>query len=107
MLFVERGGLFRIADGYRDETRAPCDRGRHEMLAAATFGPPRPADERPDRLWSDEPLAPRRHRPDRVLLQQGDEGLDVGGFPRAHVSAEQRVLSVVERGPSMGLAAWQ
>src|SRR5207237_3344909 len=71
---------------------------RHETLTAATFRSPRPTEERPDRRTADKPLAPRGHGPDRVLFQQGDERIDIGGLPSAHVAPEENTLSVVGHG---------
>src|SRR5438552_19034542 len=80
---------------------------RHETLTATTFRSPRPTEARPDRRTADKPLAPRGHGPDRDLFQKGDERIDIGGFPTAHVTPEQDTLSVVGHGSRFDLAVWR
>src|SRR6516162_10100314 len=77
----------------QSESRLPVRAGRNEAKARVQL--PGRADERSNRPRAEIPLPPRRHAVDRILLEQGNEPIEIGALPRPDVALEQRTLSVV------------
>jgi hypothetical protein len=91
-------GLVSVAN-VQSEGRLPVRGGGNEAERSGAHRPPGPREKRPDRLASLIPLPPGRHTQDRILLEQGDEAVEIGAFPGLNVAFEKCGLLIIRYCP--------